>query len=144
MYTLQDNGTEFRNKQLVDTCKSLGVKPIYSSPYYPHGNGKLKNSHNFLKWSVAKFLHNTNLEWDDIIPIAGKSMQKYCMTSKHKKDPEEGDYDSKYDKANNLKIGQLVLIKNNTDTAFDPKYLADHRVVWTCKWIGSNFTNPRW
>ena len=55
MYILQDNGTEFRNKQLVDTFKSLRVKPIYSSPYYPCGNGKLKNSHNFLKWSIAKF-----------------------------------------------------------------------------------------
>ena len=70
MYVLQDNGTEFRNKQLVDTFKSLGVKPIYSSPYYPHGNGKLENSHNFLKHSIAKFLHNTDLEWDDVIPIA--------------------------------------------------------------------------
>ena len=70
VYVLQDNGTEFRNKQLVDTFKSLGVKPIYPSPYYPHGNGKLENSHNFLKWLMAKFLHNTNLEWDDIIPIA--------------------------------------------------------------------------
>ena len=28
-----------------------------------------------------------------------------------------------------LKIGQLVLIKNNTSVTFDPKYLADHRVV---------------
>ena len=33
MYILQNNGTEFRNKQLIDTFKSLGVKPIYSSPY---------------------------------------------------------------------------------------------------------------
>ena len=70
MYIPQDNGMEFKNKQLVDTFKSLGVKPIYSSPYYSHGNGELENSHNFLKWSIAKFLHNINLEWDDIIPIA--------------------------------------------------------------------------
>ena len=42
---------------------------------------------------------------------------------------KEGDDNTKHDKAANLKIGQLVLIKNNTDTAFDPKYLADHRVV---------------
>ena len=29
VYVLQDNGTKFRNKQLVDTFKSLGIKPIY-------------------------------------------------------------------------------------------------------------------
>ena len=45
------------------------------------------------------------------------------------KDLEEGDDSIKYNKATDLKIGQLVLIKNNTGVAFDPKYLADHRVV---------------
>ena len=48
IYILQDNGTEFRNRQLVDTFKCLGIKLTYSSPYYPCGNGKLKNSNNFL------------------------------------------------------------------------------------------------
>ena len=54
IYILQDNGTKFRNRQLVDTFKFLGFMLIYSSQYYPHGNGKLKNSHNFLKLSIAK------------------------------------------------------------------------------------------
>ena len=49
VYILQDNGAEFRNKQLVDIFKSLGIKPIYSSPYYPCSNGKLKNSHNCIQ-----------------------------------------------------------------------------------------------
>ena len=49
IYVLQDNGTKFRNIQLVDTFKCLGIKPFYLSPYYPHGNWKLENSHNFLK-----------------------------------------------------------------------------------------------
>ena len=70
IYILQDNGTEFRNRQLGDTFKCLGIKPIYLSPYYPCGNGRLENSHNFLKQSITKFIHNTDLEWDDIIPIA--------------------------------------------------------------------------
>ena len=49
IYILQDSRTEFRNRQLVYTFKCLGFKLIYLSPYYPHGNGKLENSHNFLK-----------------------------------------------------------------------------------------------
>ena len=44
-------------------------------------------------------------------------------------DPEQGEDDTKYDKATDLKIGQLVLIKNNTGMVFDPKYIADHRVI---------------
>ena len=46
-----------------------------------------------------------------------------------KSDPEEGEDDIKYNKATDLKIGQLVLIKNNTGTVFDPKYIVDHRVI---------------
>ena len=49
IYILQDNGTEFRNRQLMDTFKCLGIKPIYLSPYYPCPNGKRENSHNFVK-----------------------------------------------------------------------------------------------
>ena len=34
---LQDNGTEFKNSQLMATFKLLGIKPIYSNPYRPQG-----------------------------------------------------------------------------------------------------------
>ena len=60
------------------------------------------------------------------------------------KDPEEGDDNTKYDKATDLKIGQLVLIKNNTGIAFDPKYLADHRVVQIVNELVVILQTPRW
>ena len=46
--------------------------------------------------------------------------------SREAKDPEE---ENKFNKASDLKIGQLVLIKNHTACTFWPKYLADHRVL---------------
>ena len=49
------------------------------------------------------------------------------------KDQMEGDDDAKHDRATDLKIGQLVLIKNNTGVVFDPKYLVDHRMVQIVK-----------
>ena len=60
------------------------------------------------------------------------------------KDLGDSDDNVKYDKATDLKIGQLVLIKNSSGIAFDPKYLVDHMVVQIGKWISSNFTNSRW
>ena len=42
------------------------------------------------------------------------------------KDPVE---ERKFDKASDLKIGQLVLIKNHTASTFQLKYLADHRII---------------
>ena len=46
--------------------------------------------------------------------------------SRQTKDPEE---ERKFNKASNLKIWQLVLIKNHTASTFQPKYLADHRLI---------------
>ena len=151
----------------------LGIKPIYSNPYRPQGNSRLENTHNFFKCTISKCLHNSTLEWDDILPIAayiynvapsvsdlkssfilvfGSHLQHYCRylgtepgqlavdklkcmwklhaellhDSRKTKDPGE---DRKFDKTSNLKIGELVLIKNHTASTFQPKYLADHRVI---------------
>ena len=46
--------------------------------------------------------------------------------SRETKDPVK---ERKIDNASDLKIGQLFLIKNHTISTFQPKYLADHRVV---------------
>ena len=59
---LQDNGTEFKNSQLIATIRSLGIKPIYSNPYRPQGNSRLENAHNFLKGTIAKFLYCSTLD----------------------------------------------------------------------------------
>ena len=62
-FILQDNGTEFKNSQLIVTFKLLGIKPIYSNPYRLQGNSRLGNTHNFLKCTISKFLHHSTLEW---------------------------------------------------------------------------------
>ena len=45
--------------------------------------------------------------------------------SRQTKHPEE----RKFNKTSDLKIGQLVLIKNHSTSTFQPKYLADHKVI---------------
>ena len=46
--------------------------------------------------------------------------------SRQSKDPEE---EGKFNNASDLEIGQLVLIKNDTASTFQTKYLVDHRVL---------------
>ena len=41
-FILQDNGTEFKNEQPMSVFDTLGIKLIYSNPYYPQGNGRIK------------------------------------------------------------------------------------------------------
>ena len=69
-FILQDNGTEFKNDQLMSVFDTIGIKCIYSNPYYPQGNGRIENRHNFLKHTIAKFTYGRQLEWDDALPLA--------------------------------------------------------------------------
>ena len=59
---------------MISTFESLGIKRIYSNSFYPKGNRRIENVHNFLKRTISKFMHNNTLEWDDILPLA-----TYCL-----------------------------------------------------------------
>ena len=67
---MQDNGTEFKNEQLMSIFDTLGIKRIYSHPYYPRGNSRIKNVHSILKKTIAKVIHGGQLQWDDALPLA--------------------------------------------------------------------------
>ena len=69
-FILQDNGTKFKNEQLMAVFDSLGIKHMYSNPYYPKDNSRIENIHNFLKHDIAKFTYDSQLEWDDVLPLA--------------------------------------------------------------------------
>ena len=49
---------------------NLGIKHINSNLYYPKGNGRIENVHNFLKHTIARFTYDSQLEWDDALPLA--------------------------------------------------------------------------
>ena len=54
---LSDNGTEFKNRLFEQIAKELGVKhKIYTAPYYPSSNGRIKGFYNFLKACIAKHI----------------------------------------------------------------------------------------
>ena len=56
-FILQANGTEFKKEQLISVFNSLGIKHIYSNPYYARGNSRIENVHNFLKCTITKFTY---------------------------------------------------------------------------------------
>ena len=53
----------------------LGIKHIYSNPFYPKGNSRIENVHNFLKHTIENFTCGSQLEWDDALPLA-----TYCFS----------------------------------------------------------------
>ena len=69
-FILQDNGTRLKNEQLMSVFNSLSIKHIYKNPYYPKGNSRIENVHNFLKCTIVKFTYSSQLEWDDALSLA--------------------------------------------------------------------------
>ena len=49
---------------------NLSIKCIYSNPYYPKDYSKIENIHNLLKCTIAKFTYDSQLEWDNALPLA--------------------------------------------------------------------------
>ena len=76
-----------KNGQLVSVFDTLGIKCIYSNPYYPQSNGRIENVHNFLKWTVAKFTYGNPLKWDNALPLA-----TYCYNVMPSVDDLESPY----------------------------------------------------
>ena len=69
-FILQDNGTKFKSEQLMSVFNTLSIKCIYSNLYYPKGNSRIENVHNFLKCTIAKFTYGSQQECDDALPLA--------------------------------------------------------------------------
>ena len=87
MVCLLDNSSEIKNSQMNTVLKQLGIKCIYSNPYWPQGNSRIKNVHNFLKRTLTKFLSSLDAEWDNVLPHAW-----YCFNSTPTSDDLESQF----------------------------------------------------
>ena len=80
---LTDNGTEFCSKEMKQICSELEIKQVFSPVYTPQANGRLEGWHRFLKSCIAKHIRGTDVEWDDLIPLAVSSYNFFpCQSSK--------------------------------------------------------------
>ena len=61
---LSDNGTEFKNNLMDQVLKQLGIEWIFSAPYHPQSNGKLKVFHKYLKPTLKKLCEKDPSNWD--------------------------------------------------------------------------------
>ena len=63
-YILSDNGTEFKNNLMNQVLQQLGIDRIFSAPYHPQSNGKLKVFHKYLKPTLKKLCEKDPTNWD--------------------------------------------------------------------------------
>ena len=63
-YILSDNGIEFKNGLMDQVLQQLGIDRIFSAPYHPQSNGKLKVFHKYLKLTLKKLCKKDPANWD--------------------------------------------------------------------------------
>ena len=64
MVILSDNGMEFKNNLMNQVLQQLGIDRIFSAPYHPQSNGKLKVFYKYLKPTLKKLCEKDPTNWD--------------------------------------------------------------------------------
>ena len=83
---LTDNGTEFRSKEMKQICDELEIKQVFSPVCTPQANVRLEGWHRFLKSCIAKHIRGTDVEWDDLIPLAVSAYNIFFLVN-HQRSP---------------------------------------------------------
>ncbi|XP_037794286.1 uncharacterized protein LOC119589789 [Penaeus monodon] len=60
---LSDRGRQFVSQLMGELHKLLGVKPLFTTPYHPSGNGRVERFHATLKASLRKLCSDKPCEW---------------------------------------------------------------------------------
>ena len=70
-WIISDNAQEFKSKLFQEVCDKLNSEHRYSTVYYPKGNARVENVHNFLKRVIAKYKDPyEELDWDAALQLA--------------------------------------------------------------------------
>lgn len=65
---LSDNGPQFRSLLLQEVCDVFGIDKIFSSPYYPQGDGNAERFMRTLNNALGILAHDNVDEWDRYLP----------------------------------------------------------------------------
>ncbi|GBG60345.1 hypothetical protein CBR_g4301 [Chara braunii] len=64
---IADNGTEFVNQDVLNTCKRLGVPLKLIEPYHPEANAPVERGHQTLKNMIAKLAADDLGNWPEYL-----------------------------------------------------------------------------
>ena len=60
---LSDLGTQFTSALMGEVHRLLGVKPLFTTPYHPMGNGRIERLHSTLKACLKKLCSDKPRDW---------------------------------------------------------------------------------
>ncbi|GJT47375.1 putative ribonuclease H-like domain-containing protein, partial [Tanacetum coccineum] len=87
-----DNGTEFKNRDLIEFCGSKGIKRDYSNPRTPQQNGVAERKNRTLIEAARTMLADSFLPtmfWTEAVATACYVLNRVLVTNPHNKTPYE-------------------------------------------------------
>ncbi|GJS36842.1 putative ribonuclease H-like domain-containing protein [Tanacetum coccineum] len=113
-----DNGTEFKNFQLIELCGSKGIRRDYSNARTPQQNGVAERKNRTLIEAARTMLADSKLPtmfWTEAVSTACYVLNRVLVTKPHNKTPYEL-VSGKVPNISHLKpFGCLVTILNTSD-----------------------------
>ncbi|XP_068232999.1 uncharacterized protein [Palaemon carinicauda] len=73
---ISDRGKQFTSELMEHVYQMLGVKPLFTTPYHPAGNGRCERQHSVLKSILKKLCHLQPREWHRYLPCALFAMRE--------------------------------------------------------------------
>jgi len=67
---IMDNGPNFKGKDMKAFCKKFHIVQIFSSIYYPQGNGQTEATNKKIKSILAKTWDKYKKDWHEQLPYA--------------------------------------------------------------------------
>ena len=64
-----DNGKQFDNLSLRETCQELEIHKLFSTPGHPQANGQVEEANKTIKDNLKKKLEQLKGAWVDELPI---------------------------------------------------------------------------
>ncbi|GJR31100.1 putative ribonuclease H-like domain-containing protein [Tanacetum coccineum] len=86
----RDNGTEFKNAQIIELCGSKGTKRDYSNARTPQQNGVAERKNRTLIEAARTMLADSKLPtmfWTEVVRTACYVLNRVLVTSPHNKTP---------------------------------------------------------
>ena len=65
---ISDNGPAFISSVLKELCKQLGIKKLFTSPYYPQADGIAESFMKVLGHQLAKLVNDKHSNWSVFLP----------------------------------------------------------------------------
>ncbi|XP_026419664.1 uncharacterized protein K02A2.6-like [Papaver somniferum] len=62
-HIITDNGTPFSNKQVQELLEEYGIRKVFYTPYYPHGNGQSESTYKTLIRVLSRTMHDNLRTW---------------------------------------------------------------------------------